>query len=120
MASPVSPLCEAIVAPIASGQSISAAINLGGRVPCGFFIPATWTAAGLTFQGSIDGVTFVDVWDAAAEVSVAAVVSRYVAVDHATFYGLNYIKVRSGTSAAAVVQAGARVVTIMAADPSLL
>jgi len=120
MASPVPALCEAIDVPIASGQSLSAAINLGGRIPCGFFIPAAWTAAGLTFQGSPDGVTFVDVWDATAEVTVAAVVSRYVSADPLKFYGLNYIKVRSGTGASAVSQAGARVVTIMAADPSLL
>ena len=62
MVLPVNRLCEAEPILIAGGTSLSSGLNLGGRVLTGVFMPASWTAANLTFQASYDGVTFYDMY----------------------------------------------------------
>lgn len=100
---------------IDASQSLSNALNLlGGEwLPVGITMPAAWTAAGLTFQGSMatDG-TFVDIHTASAELSVTVTASRYYILDPANFQGLSAIKIRSGTGATPVAQASARVITV--------
>jgi len=119
MATPVRALCEAEAATIASGASLSAGVNLSGRVLAGVYMPASWTSADLTFQASNDGSTWFNVYMDAAEVTVAATAATYVAIDPVAFLGVKHIKVRSGASGAAVNQAADRVLTLMLGQPSL-
>lgn len=98
---------------IANGASLSAAVDTGtARLAC-ISLPAAWTAADLTLQCSTDGVTFRDVYDKdGAEYTIKAAASRAVLVPLADTLGMRYIKIRSGTAAAAVNQAASRDLTI--------
>lgn len=110
-AAPASP----VTATITAGQSLSGAVDLTSERLHRFSIGASgasWTAAAITFQTSPDGSTWNDLWDAMAgvEVTVAAATiagGRTLVVDPAYFYGVRYLKFRSGTSASPVAQTGA-------------
>lgn len=119
MATPVNRLCETEEATIANGASLSGGVNLRGRVLCGVYMPAAWTAAGLSFQGSADGVTYYDIHAALGEVTATTAASVYASVDPTPFLGVNFLKVRSGTSAAAVNQLAERVLTLMTGSPDI-
>lgn len=117
MANPVTRLSESGTAAIASGQSLSAPVNLGGRIPVGVYMPASWTAAGLSFQASPDGSTWYDVHEPGGEVTVAASPGIYVSFDPLPFYGVNFLKIRSGTSGVPVAQGASRSLTMMLGQP---
>lgn len=99
-------------ATIANGASLSGAVDLTNFVFAGLMMPAAWTAASITFQGSIDGTTYGDLYNTSGtEYTIAsanAVASRFIAIDPRDFAGVRYVKVRSGSSAAAVNQGAAR------------
>lgn len=96
------------LATIANGASLSDAVDLTAGLLVAVQMPAAWTAAVLTFQASHDGVTFADVYDSAgAERSVAAAAGRHITLDSASF-GIRFVKIRSGTAAAAVAQGAER------------
>lgn len=109
-----------MTATIVNGESLSDAVRIEGLAMISLQMPSAWTAAGLTFQGSGDGVTFGDVYDdAGAEVAVIAAnvaVSRVI-VDATVLEklaGLAWIKVRSGTSGVPVAQGGDRSIVVIA------
>lgn len=102
---------EVIQAKIASGTSLSAEADIGSKLLVGVVMPATWDAASVTFQVSLDGgQTFLDLHNVTAEVSLVAAASQFIALDPAAYRGVNAIKVRSGTSASAVNQTADRIV----------
>lgn len=97
-----------VPATIANGASLSASIDLESQSLVGIHMPATWTAANLTFQVSEDGTTFDNLYDVnGVEKTINAAASRYIYVSPAEWVGVRFIKVRSGTSAAAVNQGAA-------------
>lgn len=103
---------------IASGASLSGAVNLGDKVLVAIIISTDWTAAELSFQASDDqGTTWKDVFDdgnneiKVASTSVAA--ARRISLDPSAFAGVDFIKVRSGLTAAAVNQDGDRILTLV-------
>lgn len=105
-------------ATIANGASLSGAFYVGAGELVAVDMPAAWTAAALTFQASVDGVTFQDLYDEAGnEVTVAVQPSQHVAIGEGGgaraehFRGAPYMKVRSGPAGAAVAQGAARVLT---------
>ncbi|HLG99835.1 MAG TPA: hypothetical protein VKX49_26230 [Bryobacteraceae bacterium] len=115
-------------ATIAGGQSLSGTVLLGDGDLVSIQMPQAWTAAALTFQGSVDGVSFFELFDgsgneieipaAAAtagnriQMSVSAA-SMGSPVTYIDFRGCPYIKVRSGTAAAPVNQAASCVLTLV-------
>lgn len=102
-------------AAIAQNASLSGAINIGEKVAVGILMPAVWDAANLSFQGSVDGSAFSNIYDSSGtELTVTAAAGRYILLDPSTFVGLTQIKVRSGTASAAVNQTtGARSLTVV-------
>lgn len=107
---------EATAATIANTGSLSAAIQLCGRVPVGLIMPSGWTAASLTFQISIDGSTYVDLYslaNPASEFTLSVGASRAIPLDAAVFAGAAFLKVRSGTSASPVAQGGERTIKVV-------
>ncbi|MGJ5163167.1 hypothetical protein [Bradyrhizobium sp. HKCCYLR1051] len=106
-------------ATILNGASLSDFVALGAKSLVGIEMPAAWTAANLTFQVSTDGgTTFNNLYDASGnEYTVTAAASRYIYLDRNVFFGINAIKVRSGTSSAAVNQSGADRVVRLAVRP---
>jgi len=96
---------DTVTTTIASGQSLSAAVNLGGLRMFGMIMPTAWTAAGLTFQMSADGTNWYNMYDANGnELTASAAASRYVAFEPANFAPVEWLKVRSGTSGTPVSQ----------------
>jgi hypothetical protein len=104
---------------IADGQSLSDAAQLlphDGRLAA-FITPAGWAANAVTFQASVDGVNYFNVYDEGAEYTCAAVpASAYCRVDMNVFHTARYIKVRSGTAAVPANQAGGDIVTLVMWD----
>lgn len=104
-----------LVATIASGASLSDAKDMRTKTVVGIVMPATWTAADLTFQVSSDGgTTFREfVGDAGAAVQYQVDAATQIAINPALWRGIDQIKVRSGTSSAAITQAADRAVTLL-------
>lgn len=100
---------------IGGGQSLSDAADLGDGTLLGVAVPAGWNGPTVvTFQGSPDGVTFSDVQDGAGEyATVALSASQAVAVNPDWFRPFRHVKVRSGTAAIPVAQAGGDTITVM-------
>lgn len=120
MVNPTLSLSESKNIVIASGASLSAATNLGGRIPVGVYIPATWTAAGLSFEVSYDGTTFTPVTDdEGTEYTAVVTASKYVSLDNTKFFGASHIKLRSGDSGTPVNQAAERTVVVMLGRPDV-
>lgn len=98
-------------ATIASGASLSHAVDLGDGKFNGISIPAGWAeaATAITFQVSADGTTWQNLYDDEGhETSATVAASRNIglssiALDLAPW---RWIKIRSGTAASAVNQAG--------------
>lgn len=106
---------EELTVTIANAASLSGAVNLAGMDLTRIKLPAAWTAASLTFQVSEDGSTFQDLYDTSGEVTLTTPgTSRSVQVDPNNFAGIQWIKVRSGTSGTPVNQGGARSITLVA------
>lgn len=102
-------------ATIANGASLSDIVHLQQRRLFGIQMPAAWTAANLTFQGSYDGTTYNDLYDdAGTEVSVTAAASRFIImVTPAKFLGIQRLKIRSGTTGVAVNQGAERLIRVI-------
>jgi hypothetical protein len=101
---------------IANGASLSGQADVNGANLVAILMPAAWTAAGLTFQGSLDGTNFANVFDSiGAEVSIpsaAATASQMILIPAGAFDGMQSIKLRSGTSGSAVNQGAAATLTL--------
>ena len=98
-------------ATIANAASLSGGVDLSAERLHRIVMPGTWTAAALTFQASRDGTNYNDLYTEFGEYQIAsgvAGISREIVVDPSVFSGVRYLKVRSGTSAAAVNQGGSR------------
>ena len=99
---------------IASGQSLTASIDLKDQPILAIQMPASWTTANLTFQGSNDGTNFFDVYNLEGdEYRVVAAASRYIVLSPFEFQWARYIKIRSGTTGTPVNQGADRTLVII-------
>jgi hypothetical protein len=101
---------------IANGAALSgASADLAGGALVAIIPDSAWDTNAVTFQASLDGTNWFNLYNGGTEYSLAGVVaSAFCAVDPDLFLGARYVKVRSGTGAAAVNQTGAVVVTLVA------
>jgi len=112
----MSALAKTIDITIPNGAAVPVAgAPLGNGILIGILIPASWTAANLTFKASIDDSSFFDVYDAAGTELTVTVggSSRYIALDQALFVGFSSIIVRSGTTGSPVNQSGAKILKLV-------
>ena len=94
--------------------SLSDALDLRGGILQGILMPAVWTAATVSFEGSMDNVSFYEMGDGTAEVSLVAGAGWIVSIPDGVLNGLGrYLKIVSGTSVAPVAQGGDRVLTLL-------
>lgn len=117
---PVSPVAQRLDVTITDGTSISSAISLKGRLPVLLIVPASWTTAAMTFQvcSTIDG-TFVDLYNTSgSELSASVASSRAVALNPVDWWGVHFVKFRSGTSGTPVNQSGDITFEVMCARSS--
>lgn len=101
---------------IASGGSLSASVDLEGYRLVRVDMPASWTAANLTWQVSTDDSTFYDLYIDGSEYTTTADASNAYGIpvsDSVQMY--RYLKVRSGTSSSAVSQGADRTIRLVAA-----
>jgi hypothetical protein len=93
-------------AAIASSGNLSSSVHIGDNIILAVVVPANWTTATVTFQGSIDNSTFYNLNDdTGTEVSVTVAAGESSQVpDPLIFAPWNYIKVRSGASGSEVNQ----------------
>lgn len=102
---------------IANGQSLSAAVDLKGRSLIGIVMPSSWTTAKLTFQVSLDGTTYNDLYNLQGdEMTSEASTSRFIAMTQFEFLPVRYVKIRSGTSGTPVNQGAARTIILATRD----
>lgn len=117
MTRPVTALCDALTATIdiSADADMSDIVNLGGRIPVAIYIPATWTAANITFDVSYDGTAFAALYDtAAAEVTVTGPAANQChAVNPELFMGATHVRLKTSAG-----QAADREIIIMAARPA--
>lgn len=107
---------------IDQSTSLSSAVDIKGQIIVGFEMPASWTAADLTFQAARleagDEVTYRNLYHSDAdgtdaEVTIGAGSDRFIGVDNPAVFGpVDYVKVRSGTAAAAVNQGADRTIYV--------
>ena len=101
---------------IGAGASLSSAsTKYPGYRLVGVVTASTWDAAKMTFMVSNDGTNFFDLLDTTGtEYELAAITAaKAAAVDGALLIPWDYVKVRSGTSAAATNQVDATIVTLV-------
>lgn len=100
---------------IPSGQSLSNSVNLGGRSLGAIIMPAAWDAASMTFQASLDGVTWFNLLDdSAAEVTLTVAANDFLRLTLSDWLALRYLKLRSGTSGSPVNQSADRIISLVA------
>lgn len=106
-----------VTATVASGASQSGELNVGDWTYAGLVMPSEWTTADITFLVSNkSGGTFVPLYDdAGIEVTVKASQGTAVGLANAALAlaPWRYVKLRSGTSASAVNQAGDRTIEVV-------
>jgi len=104
-------------ATIASAASLSDEINISGYAHMAIMMPASWTAADITFQASNEsGGTFYDLYGIdGVEINITAEAQRVITIDvHSSALApLSYLKIRSGTAGTPVAQAAERILTII-------
>jgi hypothetical protein len=104
-----------LLATITAGTSQSDILAVGGLQLLDLVVPAPWDAANITLLGSLDGITFFPIHDAAgAEVTLTAAAGRVVRFPAEFFVGVAFLRLRSGTTAAPVNQTAQRVVHLRA------
>lgn len=99
---------------ILNGASQSAVLDVTERVIVAIALPATWTAASITFLAAdtAEG-TFQPVYDAAGvEYTVVAVQGHVVVVPADATRAFRYVKLRSGTGGTPVNQGGDRSLSV--------
>lgn len=87
---------------IANTAQLSAAIPCGGMALVGIKFPAAFTGTTVTFEmcDTLAG-TYVPVYNSAGPVSYTIAQGRYYAIDPKDFYGINFLKIKSGSAEAA-------------------
>lgn len=100
---------------ISSGESLSGALDLGVYRLVGISTPSTLEPSTLTFQASVDGITWNNIYTSVGvETSISCSTSRRIILSPADFYGIRYIKVRGGTAASPTTVAADRVIKLIA------
>lgn len=106
-----------VIATIASGASLTGAIDLEDFNLISIEMPIAWTTANLTLQASKESAgQYKDVYDdAGTEVSITAAGNRFLVigtVTKAAIRGLRFIKLRSGTTGTPVNQDAKREIIV--------
>ena len=109
-------MADAIFVTIPSGATgLSGAIDLQDARAARLMMPATWVAAALTFQTSMDGVNYSNLYDVNGEYTISTAVvaaSREIILPLQDFIGIRFLKIRSGTSGTPVDQTANRSIGI--------
>ncbi len=94
------PEVKSFTATITSGQSVGNALQVGAYTIVSLQVPAAITGTALTFQGSIDGVTYTVITDPAtgAPPPFPVAASKGYSIDPLILVGWRYLKVVSNAA----------------------
>lgn len=102
---------------IAQSASLSSAIEMPTATLLGYIMPAAWTAADMTYQGSYDGTNWYDLHaDTSGEITSAVTASKLVSVYPYDYMACRWLRLRSGTSGTPVVQTAARTISLIVGE----
>lgn len=108
-----------VTATIAKDASLSDTIDIADARSVAFYMPATWDAAGLTFQvaitatGSASNLYHFDGTEVVVPTLPATGVVVGCPASSLSLGACRFIKIRSGTAAAPVVQTRAKTITVL-------
>jgi len=85
-------------ATIASGQTVGAAFYVGAKVPTVLRMPAAFTGTAVSFQGSLDNVTYQQVYLGGSAYSETVAASKDVVLDQSALAGFPYLKIVSNAA----------------------
>lgn len=109
----MSQLVTRLTATIANGAILSNAIQIAGRRVRFIEMPIAWTPAVLSFQGSMDGVSYFNLYDDEGyPFTVFVDILRRVYLYNTVLDSQQYIKLISGTVANTVAQGAARTIYV--------
>ena len=101
---------------IPAGQALSEPIATFGYAVCLILLPAAWTDAPLTLQGSLDEgdpAAWADLYDHLGnEVVLSVAAGRALTLPPTLLLGWRWLRLRSGLAAAPVNQAADRILTL--------
>ena len=101
---------------IAAGQALSGPVASVGYGVCLLLLPAAWSDAPLTLQGSLDEgepAAWADLYDHLGnEVVLAATAGRALTLPPTLLLGWRWLRMRSGLAAAPVNQVAERLLTL--------
>lgn len=86
---------------IPSSGTTSTSLQLQGTIPLAIQTPATLTGTSFTFQSSVDGSTWYDLYNGSTLYSVTVAANRYVALNPDVFESVRYVRIVSGSTEAA-------------------
>ena len=105
---------------ILNGAALSTASpDMRNEQLVGVVMPAGWDTASLTFQASIDGTTWGNVFTASGELtfpSADVIAGNVLAFDIHLTPAIRFVKVRSGVAATPVNQTADRIITLLTRD----
>lgn len=101
-------------ATIQNGTSLSNAIDMEALTLVGIHMSALWTTANLTFQVSEDGVTYDNLYDRFGnEIVYSVTQARFITIPPSEWFGIRFVKIRSGTSSVPVNQGALRSIVLV-------
>ena len=85
---------------IAAAGTVSTGVDLGGSYIAALLLPNNLVPTNITFQGSMDNVTYYAIYDSSgAAVTLSTVAaSTAVAIDMSFTFGFPYLKLVAGTT----------------------
>lgn len=103
---------------IANGASLSDARQLNAVMAEAITMPAAWTAGGLSFAASAtEAGTFLPLFDAlGVEITLTVLANQRIVLPMGLIRSHNWLRLRSGTAAVPVNQAGARSLILLTRD----
>lgn len=107
-------IAAVVDAAIASGASLSGAIDLGAGRLARIVLPAALTGTQLTFQTSYDGTNYANLYDeTGSEVAYTVAASREVRAPITDWLGIRWLKIRTGTSGSPTAQGADRALKLV-------
>jgi hypothetical protein len=82
---------------ISSGTT-STAFPLQGTIPLAIVTPAGLASTSITFQCSLDGSSFYDLYNGSSAYSLTVAASRYISLNPDVFEGVRYVRIVTGSS----------------------
>jgi len=107
-----------ITVDFSTSSLISDSFQITSQIPTYVQFPSAWDSTAvqfnnITFQGSVDGSTFVDLYKANGnEITIVGAQGKAIPLDPLIFINMNFLQIRSGLGSSGVFQTSPRTVSI--------